>query len=154
MKQFILSLMKNSLRPVVKLESWNNFRALLDTGAFFPIWTAEEKILNDLGGRMLRKDVSFSGFGGSTKGNLYEVEKIVIGDLIFPNTHIVACKDLSDVPFQLILSATMFQNLVYEIDDKNHKLNVTIPDDESNVRNLLIEDSNCRLHVLCHSAEP
>lgn len=122
MKQFILSLMKNSLRPVVKLESWNNFRALLDTGAFFLDWTVKEKILNDLGGRMLRKDVSFSGVGGSTKGNLYEVEKIVIGDLI------------------------------YEIDDKNHKLNVTIPDDESNVRNLRIENSNGRLHVLCHSA--
>lgn len=55
MKQFTLSLVKNSLRPVVKLESWNNFRALLDTGAFFPIWTAEEEILNDLGGRILKK---------------------------------------------------------------------------------------------------
>ena len=152
MKQFILSLVKDSLRPVVKLESWNNFRALLDTGSFFPIWTAEERILNDLGGILLRKDVSFSGFGGRTKGNLYEVQKIVIGDLIFPNTHIVACKDLSDVPFQLILSATMFQGLIYEIDDKNHRFNVTIPDDESNIRNLRIEGSNGRLHILCHSA--
>ncbi len=152
MKQFTLSLVKNSLRPVVKLESWNNFRALLDTGAFFPIWTAEEEILNDLGGRILRKNVFFSGFGGRTKGNLYEVQKIVIGDLIFPNTHIVACKDLQYVPFQLILSATMFQNLIYEIDDKNHRFNVTIPDDESNVRNLRIEDANGRLHILCHSA--
>jgi len=34
MKQFTLSLVKNSLRPVVKLESWNNFRALLDTMFF------------------------------------------------------------------------------------------------------------------------
>ncbi len=151
MKQFTLSLVKNSLRPVVKLESWNNFRALLDTGAFFPIWTAEEEILNDLGGRILRKNVFFSGFGGSTKGNLYEVQKIVIGGLIFPNTHIIACKDLQDVPFQLILSATMFQNLIYEIDDKNHRFNVTIPDDESHVRNLRIEDANGRLHILCHS---
>ena len=36
-----------------------------------------------------------------------------------------------EVPFNMILSATMFQNLIYEIDDKNHKLNVTIPDEES-----------------------
>ncbi|MDE6968966.1 MAG: retropepsin-like domain-containing protein [Eubacterium sp.] len=151
MKQFILSLSKNSLRPVVKLENWNNFRALLDTGALFPIWTAEERIINDLGGRMLKKDISFRGFGGSTKGNLYEVQKIVIGELIYPNTHIVACKDLSNVPFQLILSATMFQGLIYEIDTRHHKLNVTIPDDESNIRNLRIKDSNGRLHVLCHS---
>ena len=75
------------------------------------------------------------------------MQKIVIGDLIFPNTHIIACKDLQDVPFQL-----MFQNLIYEIDDKNHRFNVTIPDDESNVRNLRIEDANGRLHLLCHSA--
>lgn len=59
MKQFTLSLVKNSLRPVVKLESWNNFRALLDTGAFFPVWTAEESILVDLGGIVVRRDVSW-----------------------------------------------------------------------------------------------
>ena len=152
MRQFTLSLAKNSLRPVVKLENWNNFRALLDMGAFFPIWTAEERILNDLGGKIVKQDVCFSGFGGTTKGNLYELQKLIIGDLIFSNTHIVACKDLRDVPFQLILSATMFQHLIYEIDDKNHKFNVTIPDNESNVRNLRIEDSNGRLHILCHSA--
>lgn len=101
---------------------------------------------------ILRKDITFGGFGGRTKGNLYKLQSMVLGDLIFPNIHIVACKDLRDVPFQLILSATMFQNLIYEIDDKNHRFNVTIPDDESNIRNLRIEDSNGRLHILCHSA--
>ena len=84
-----------------------------------------------------------------TKGNLYELPSILIGDLIFPNIHIVACKDLKTLPFQLILSATMFHNLIYEIDNKNHKLNVTVPDGESTVRNLRIEDSNGRLHILC-----
>lgn len=136
----------------MKLENWNNFRALLDTGAFFPIWTAEERILNDLGGKIVKQDVCFSGFGGTTKGNLYELQKLIIGDLIFPNTHIVACKDLKYVPFQLILSATMFYGLIYEIDAKYYKFNVTIPDNESNVRYLRIEDSNGRLHILCHSA--
>ena len=154
MKQFTLNMNIKYQRPIVELKSWHNFEALLDTGAFFPIWTADETILEILGGTFLQKSITFGGFGGSTKGNLYKLQNIIIGDLIFPNTHIVACKDLSDVPFQLILSATMFQNLIYEIDDKNHKLNVTIPDDESNVRNLRIEDSNGRLHVLCHSAEP
>lgn len=152
MKQFTLNMNIKYQRPIIELKSWHNFEALLDTGAFLPIWTAEEEILNDLGGRILRKNVFFSGFGGRTKGNLYEVQKIVIGDLIFPNIHIVACKDLQDVPFQLILSATMFQNLIYGIDGKNHRFNVTIPDDESNIRNLRIEDSNGRLHILCHSA--
>lgn len=81
-------------------------------------------------------------------------KSMLIGDLIFPNMHIIACNDLKNAPFQLILSATMFQNLIYEIDNKHHKLNVTIPDDESTVRNLRIKDSNGRLHVLCNSGEP
>lgn len=112
-------------RPIVELKSWHNFEALLDTGAFFPVWTVDETILEMLGGTFLRKDITFSGFGGRTKGNLYKLQS---------------------------LSATMFQNLIYEIDDKNHRFNVTIPDDESNVRNLRIEDANGRLHILCHSA--
>lgn len=124
----------------------------MDTGAFFPIWTAEEGMLHDLGGKIVKQDVSFSGFGGTTKGNLYELQKLIIGDLIFPNTHIVACKDLKDVPFQLILSATMFYGLIYEIDTRHYKFNITIPEHESNVRNPRIEDSNGKLHILCHSA--
>lgn len=152
MKQFTMSLMKNSVRPVVKLQSWNSFRALLDTGAFFPVWTADESLLYNLGATLKMQGVSFSGFGGSTKGNLYELQSFVLGDLIFPNMHMIACKDLQDVPFQLILSATMFCGLIYEIDDKNHKLNITVPDGESIVRNLRIEDSAGRLHILAGSA--
>ena len=63
---------------------------------------------------------------------------------------IIACADLNEVPFQLILSATMFDNLIYEIDCKNYNLNVTIPSDESAVRNLRIKDTEGRLYVLCN----
>lgn len=63
---------------------------------------------------------------------------------------IIACADLKEVPFQLILSATMFDNLIYEIDCKNHQLNVTVPNDESIVRNLKIKDSEGRFYVLCN----
>lgn len=151
MKQITLDLVKNNLRPIVQLKNWNNFRALLDTGAFFPVWTVDESLLKILGGKCIRKEVPFGGFGGETKGNLYELESIVIGDLVFPNTHIIACKDLKNVPFQLVLSATMFHGLIYEIDSKNYKLNITIPDDESMVRNLRIEDSGGKLHILSQS---
>ena len=71
-----------------------------------------------------------------------------VGKLIYPQMYIVANDDF-DTPFYMILSATMFQNLIYEVDDKNHKFNVTIPDHESNVRKLTIEDRNGNLHVLC-----
>ena len=99
----------------------------------------------------MKDNVVFGGFGGETRGNLYELKSMLIGGLIFPRIHMIACKDLKDVPFQLILSATMFSGLIYEIDDKNHKLNVTIPDDESMVRNLTIEDSEGKLHIMCET---
>lgn len=152
MKQFTLNLVKDTVRPVVMLKTWNNFRALLDTGAYFPIWTADESLLADLGGDCIKKGVPFGGFGGETKGNLYVLPNMFVGDLIFSNIHILACNDLRNTPFQLILSATMFQNLIYEVDDKNHRFNVNIPDDESHIRNFSIKDSNGRWHVFCNSA--
>lgn len=66
---------------------------------------------------------------------------------IFPNMHIIAAR--LNMPFQMILSATMFRNLIYEIDTYNHKLNVTIPDTQSNVRNLVIYDKDGIMHVAC-----
>ena len=38
-------------------------------------------------------------------------------------------------------------------DDENHAFNVTIPDNQSNVRNLVIKDCGGKLHVLCTPAE-
>lgn len=151
MKQFMLNMNSRYQRPVIQLNSWHNFEALLDTGAFFPVWTADEKILNVLGGKCIKYDVAFGGFGGETSGNLYELNSMLIGSLVYPRIHIIACKDLKNVPFQLILSSTMFSGLIYEIDDKNHKLNVTIPDDESTVRNLTIKDSEGKLHIMFES---
>ena len=150
MKQFTLRLDKSYQRPIVELKTWYSFEALLDTGAFFPIWTADERILEKVGGTLEKRNVRFRGFGGETFGNLYLLNTFAIGDLIFPNMSIIACEDLTEVPFQLILSATLFNNLIYEIDCKNHKLNVTVPDGESIVRNLKIMDSQGRLHVFCN----
>ena len=64
---------------------------------------------------------------------------------------IIVNQDL-DTPFNLILSATMFQNLIYEVDDKNHRMNIMVPDEESMVRSLRIEDSGGQIHILCNSA--
>lgn len=44
MKQFTLNLDVKQQRPVINLK---NFRALLDTGAYFPVWTDEEAILTE-----------------------------------------------------------------------------------------------------------
>ena len=133
MKQMTLQLDSRQQRPVVRLK--NGLRALLDTGAYIPVWTDDEDILvENLGASIITKDVSFSGFGGEARGNLYKVS-LNVGELYYPNMTIIVNQDL-DTPFNLILSATMFQNLIYEVDDKNHRMNIMIPDEESMVRSL------------------
>ena len=82
-----------------------------------------------------------------TAGTLYKVPLFCCGDLMFPEFPIIAAH--IDLPCQMLLSATMFSCLIYEVDDCNHKFNVTIPDHESHVRKLTIEDKNGNLHILC-----
>lgn len=146
----ILDLDESQQRPVVILKE--GFTALLDTGAFLPVWTAGEQLLiSDFQAKLVQKNVPITGFGGTTYGDLYQAN-IQVGDLIYPQMHIVVNSEL-DTPFYMILSATMFQNLIYEVDDKHHKFSVSIPDGESFVRNLKIEDRNGTVYVLCESAE-
>ena len=145
-------LKENFQKPLVVLKDWYNIDALLDTGALFPVWTARESLLPKLGGRFIKADVPFSGFGGETKGNLYRRKEFRIGDLVFPDLPIVTSTEMEKEPYHMIISATMLQNLVYTIDDKNHKLTVEIPDDEYPERHMRIYDSNGRLYVLCGNA--
>lgn len=147
MKQFTLRLDATQQRPVVLLK--NSLTALLDTGAYIPIWTDEEDILvSVLGGKLIKENVPFTGFGGTAFGNLYQVT-LEIGDLIFPNMHIVVNSELN-TSYNLILSATMFERLIYEIDTKTHRLNVSVPDGENLVRNLRIVDSKGGIHIMCN----
>lgn len=148
MKQFTLTLNRQYHRPIVQLHEWNDFEALLDTGALFPVWTDSARVLEKTGAVSMNTEAEFNGFGGKAKGILYKIPSIVIGQLVFPCMPIIACKDLQNVPYQLILSATMFQGLMYEIDDKNHKLNITIPEGESNIRNLKVVDISGKMHIL------
>ena len=146
MKQFTLPLDATQQRPVVLLK--NSLTALLDTGAYIPIWTDEEDILvSVLGGKLIKKDVPFTGFGGTACGNLYQIS-LEIGNLVFPNMHIIANSELN-TSYNLILSATMFDGLIYEINTKTHRLNVSIPNEETYIRNLRVIDSNGSIHILC-----
>ena len=146
MKQFTLKLDKNRQRSVVLLS--NGLTALLNTGAYIPVWTDVEDILvSDMDAELIKENVPLSGFGGSTYGNLYKVS-IDIGGIFYPNMHIIANNDIN-APFNLILSATMFDGLIYQIDTVNHVLNIDVPDHESNIRNLKIENKNGKQLVLC-----
>ena len=151
MKQFTLELNEDLQRPIIMLKKPVSLDAMLDTGALFPIWVGSEVHLREIGGEFAAKDIPFGGFGGMTKGNLYHLPNFCIGDLIYPSLPVLVSP--RKLPCQLLLSATMFSRLIYEIDDHNHRFNVTIPDRESHIRKLVIEDRNGKLHVLCTSGD-
>lgn len=148
MKQFTLELSKEAQRPIVILSKPFRLDAMLDTGATFPVWTADEDMIEGFGGKLTAPDVPFGGFGGMTKGNLYEIPNFCVGDLIFPSLPVIASP--RKLPCQLLLSATMFSRLIYEIDDQHHQFNVTIPERESTVRNLTVREDNGHLHIFCN----
>ena len=122
--------------------------AMLDTGSIFPVWVQDEKILVDyMQAELINDSVSFGGFGGEAKGRLYKLPLFKMGMLEYPNLYVIAHR--INLPFHMIVSATMLSNLHYEIDDENHILTVRIPENQSNVRKLTIYDSKGKLHVLC-----
>ena len=147
MKQFTLPLHDDVQRPTAKLQNFFHLRAMIDTGSVLPVWVEDEEFLKEIGEVSFAHNQPFGGFGGMTAGTLYKIPLFRCGELLFPEFPIIASK--ADLPCQLILSATMFSGLIYEVDDCNHKFNVTIPDHESHVRKLTIEDKNGHLHILC-----
>lgn len=83
MRQILLELDKSNPRPVVLLK--DDLTALLDTGAFVPVWTAKEEDLRSIQGvKFIKADVPFPGFGGTTRGNLYQMT-LQIGNMVYPN---------------------------------------------------------------------
>ena len=150
MRQFTIRLYEDADLPLMSLDNWHRLDAMLDTGSRFSVWTAEESLLQEFGAKLKIRDAEFGGFGGKAKGNVYEIPSFQFGDLIYPNMNIIASQ--LEVPCHIIISATMLKGMCYEIDDANHALTVTIPDNESNVRNLKIHDKDGKLYVLSQSA--
>ncbi|MBQ7478555.1 MAG: hypothetical protein IJT01_06610 [Selenomonadaceae bacterium] len=151
MKQMTLKLIEKYQRPVVKLDDFFGLEAMIDTGAVYPVWMSGEERLRRLGAVKKKDSVPFGGLGGMTNGALYKIPIFQLGDLLYPDMGIIAHR--SNFPVPLLLPATMFNNLIYEINNKTHRLNITVPDDESISRNLTIKYENEQLYVFCSSAE-
>ncbi|MDR0220497.1 MAG: hypothetical protein LBI54_03715 [Lachnospiraceae bacterium] len=141
----ILHLDKRFQRPVVFTMQFSGCRALLDTGATLPVWTASEDVLKALGGTMVSDNVSFSGFGGPVVAQLYQLT-VSLGKIIYPNMHLIFSEN-EKIPGFLLLSATMFGGMHYTIDDENHLLTIDTRSNQA-AYNLRIEDKNGDLYVL------
>lgn len=128
-------LLENFQRPVIMLKFGSEkFRALVDTGAFIPVYTGNIEILENIGGKLEKRDVSFGGFGGKFTGDLYRID-LKFGRLKFEQLPII-CAHNSNMPFTFVLSATMFAGFKYTIDNVAHKLIVdtNTNDTTSNLR--------------------
>ena len=149
--QFTLPLRTVPRRPVVTLTDFFGWDAMLDTGALIPVWVIEERVLQKCGAKLIANNTTFTGFGGKASGNAYVIKNFKFGSLLYPDFHIVVSK--TNIPAQMILPATMFDGLIYEIDTHNHALNIEIPDTQSTVRNLILEQRNGRIVVLCNNVD-
>lgn len=147
MNSFELDLNKCFQRPVVKLGGFNNFNALLDTGSVFPVWTTSEDVLKSIGGVCVKQSCIFGGFGGNVDGKLYTIPMLKVGDFVYPNMHIILYSELEDINFDLILSATMFNGLRYEINNIDNKFKVYYKNEQDRIRNIVIKGSNKNIKI-------
>lgn len=151
MIQFTLNLDSMQQKPVIQLKYIN---VLLDTGADYPVWVASRQILIDMfNAELVKRNVPFGVLGGEAKGDVYRIKYFILGELVYNGLEVIVCEEHKNTAYYMILSATMFRNLIYQIDNKNHKLNIDIPEGESHVRNLVVEDSNGRVYVRCNGAQ-
>ena len=144
---FRQNLMMGSSRPIIT--NLYGGLALVDTGAEIPVCTlppftlkevfhAERKITN----------TPIIGFGGEDVGDVYLLKEFRFKELVFPEMPVFLPHQTRNLQFRWILSASMFDQLEYVINMKNHIMTVNVPDDESLERRLRIYDKEGRLHVL------
>lgn len=143
--QITVQLDDRSRRPIANINWFNGCRALIDTGALFPIWNGDGKSLEDgFDAKLQKRNVMFGGFGGKAKGDLYRVN-FELNDIYYVDMPIIT-SELEGTNWNLIISATMFDGMSYEIDTVNIKLNIDTKDNQP-VRILKLSDDNNSISV-------
>ncbi len=143
--QITIQLDDEARRPIAKINWFSGCRALLDTGSIFPIWNrSEDMLVKRLGAKLTKRNVTFGGFGGEAQGNLYRVN-FELNGLHYVGMPIIASES-QDRNWHMIISATMFDGMVYEIDTINKKLNIDTKDNQP-VRILRLSNDNNSLSV-------
>lgn len=143
--QMTIQLDEGARRPIAQIDWFKGCRALIDTGALFPVWNkSEDTLVKKLGAELIRRDVTFKGFGGETRGNLYRVN-FMLNNLHYINMPIIANR-IQGANWSMLLSATMFDGMSYEIDTINKKLNIDVKDNQP-VRILRLSDDDNSISV-------
>lgn len=141
----IKELVGKSLRPIIEVGIFPGCKALIDTGAEIPVWTAEETRLTDLECfRPMGKRGTVGGFGGSCEGNLYELT-LDFGGLYYIDLPVLASR-MEKVQWHIILPATLFDNMRYTIDNIRRMAIFEVPDNQL-VRHLKYHDKDGSLRI-------
>lgn len=123
--------------PVIVLPWFNNCRVLIDTGATLPMWLKSVIPLKIKGAIKENHMVNLNGVGGNSTGDLYRIN-FDFGNIHFKNLPIVH-KEISVADAYMILPATLFEGMVYEIDNINHTFKVKV-DNKEYYRDFKIKD--------------
>lgn len=133
----IYSLDTKENSPVIVLPWFNNCRVLIDTGATLPMWLKSVIPLKIKGAIKENYTVDLNGVGGSSTGDLYRVN-FDFGNIHFKNLPIVH-KEISVADAYMILPATLFEGMTYEVDNINHTFKVRV-DNKEYYRDFKIKD--------------
>ena len=143
--QITIQLDNKARRPIANINWFSGCRAFIDTGALFPIWNGDGKSLEQgFQAKLLKRNVIFGGFGGSAKGDLYRVN-FELNGIYYIDMPIIA-SEIEGTNWNMILSATMFDGMIYELDTINKTLSITIKDNQP-VRILKLSDDNNNISV-------
>ena len=143
MKQFSLALAPKYERPLIDLYG---MPALIDTGAVIPVFSIYPQLLEiAFESKLIALDKQISGFGGEDNGSIYEIKNFMIGKLIFKNLEVFV-PDEPKIKYPILLSATMFYGMAYEIDTINNTFNVRLRDETLLERNFKIISLRGRLY--------
>ena len=150
MKQFSIPLNNDDPRPTVHLE--NNIDAMFATGMVFPIWISSEEELRATGAKLIRDNLKTDTTYGEAIGKLYEIHDFKLGELSYPILHVI-CAPSDFAPCRMMLGTVMFEGLIVTVDRAKNELIIRVPDSESSVRNVVIEETNGLIEVVCQSVE-
>lgn len=140
-----LDLIRRFQRPVIRVGVGGvEHLALLDTGAQVPVYVGGSQFLMRIGGKLIGKDRSFSGFGGRCSGDIYKID-LDMGGFMFRDLPVMQTTTI-DMPFKFILSAPMFSGFSYLIDDRQKILTVNTHDASSS-RHIRVIDKDGHIHV-------
>lgn len=161
MAKFSMKLLRNSMRPIVMIDSMvenQNLSALIDSGADVPVWLGTvDMLLFYYPDAKYLMDTDLHGFGG--EGRVVPVYKIPLfkfGDFTFIDFIILVERDAS-ARFDLIVCAPMFWGTAYGCDtivrkkkDSNELVDFTFSvtyKHEDIVRHMEFKDG--KLYVRC-----